>query len=62
MVERRKPGFLQSGDSGSLLVTDDSGKRPVGLLFAGNSNGKLAIANDIRDVLAELEVAIDGAP
>lgn len=50
IVEARKP-FLKSGDSGSLLVTR-SGNQPVGLLFAGTSTGKLAVANPIGDVLA----------
>lgn len=53
-------GFIQAGDSGSLLVTDDPDANPVGLLFAGNSSGTLAIANPIGDVLSGLGVTIDG--
>ncbi|MCS7239098.1 MAG: hypothetical protein NZ899_12640 [Thermoguttaceae bacterium] len=33
---------------------------PVGLLFAGNSNGTTAVANRIEDVLLALGVSIDG--
>src|SRR5437667_8230713 len=33
-----EPGsFAGGGDSGSLIVTDDNNKSPVGLLFAGSS-------------------------
>ena len=44
------PGtFLQSGDSGSLMLTDDANHQPVGLLYAGSSS--VAIANPIQDVI-----------
>lgn len=46
--------FIQAGDSGSLLVTR-TGNNPVGLLFAGSSNGSYAVANPIDLVLDELE-------
>jgi|GEM_PF-7070199 len=59
-VEGRRGPFIKSGDSGSLLVTDDAAAKPVGLLFAGNSSGKFAIANRIDTVLAEFGVTIDG--
>jgi hypothetical protein len=57
-------GFILPGDSGSLLVLhssdeDDSmgmDRRPVGLLFAGNSDGTVAFANRIEDVLKALSV------
>lgn len=45
--------FIKPGDSGSLLVTNGisscsaAGNTPVGLLFAGNSNGSAAFANPI---------------
>jgi len=58
LVQSRKP-FIKSGDSGSLLVTDP-GKGPVGLLFAGDSSGKFAVANDIDAVLGAFGVSIDG--
>jgi hypothetical protein len=48
--------FLDSGDSGSLMVEDtDPNPRSVGLLFAGSSictKSSIAIANPINDVLA----------
>jgi hypothetical protein len=59
VVQSAKP-FLKAGDSGSLLVTNDSAANPVGLLFAGDSSGKYAIANPIGAVLSQLGVAIDG--
>lgn len=58
VVSSNKP-FLKPGDSGSLLVTDP-GCNPVGLLFAGNSTGKYAIANPIDEVLNSFNVTIDG--
>ncbi len=59
VIERRKRAFLMAGDSGSLVVTDDEFKNPVGLLFAGNSNGRLGVANPIDLVLDALDVSID---
>ncbi len=59
VVSARKP-FIKAGDSGSLLVTDDSEKNPVGLLFAGSASGKWAIANPIDAVLNRFGVTIDG--
>jgi hypothetical protein len=50
-------GFIKAGDSGSLLVTDP-GRAPVGLLFAGNASGSLAVANPIGPVLARFNVTI----
>jgi hypothetical protein len=51
--------FIMPGDSGSLLVTDDSKpNRPVGLLFAGNLYGTWAIANRIYDVLNAFHVTM----
>jgi chitodextrinase len=53
------PGtFSAGGDSGSLIVTDDDGKNPVGLLFAGSST--LTVANPIDAVLEAFGVTIDG--
>jgi len=52
------PGsFSDGGDSGSLIVTDDSNKKPVGLLFAGSSDRTLA--NPIDLVLQRFNVTID---
>jgi hypothetical protein len=52
-------GFSAGGDSGSLIVTDDANKNPVGLLFAGSST--TTIANRIQPVLDRFKVTIDGA-
>jgi len=47
------PGtFSGGGDSGSLIVTDNSTHNPVGLLFAGSTS--TTIANPIGDVLTQL--------
>jgi hypothetical protein len=58
VVQSRSP-FIKAGDSGSLLVTNP-GKNPVGLLFAGDSSGKYAIANQIDLVLDAFGVSVDG--
>ena len=52
--------FIGGGDSGSLLVTDNADLNPVGLLFAGNSDGTFAIANRIDLVLERFGVTVDG--
>lgn len=44
--------FSGAGDSGSLIVTDNAAKNPVGLLFAGSST--TTIANPINTVLSAL--------
>jgi hypothetical protein len=53
-----KGRFSKGGDSGSLIVTDDENRNPVGLLFAGG--GRWTIANPIGPVLEAFEVTIDG--
>ena len=53
------PSFSQPGDSGSLIVTNNSSCNPVGLLFAGNDY--YTIANPIGEVLTQLGVSIDGS-
>jgi hypothetical protein len=58
-VSSSKP-FIKSGDSGSLLVTNNEEANPVGLLFAGSSSGQFGVANRIDDVLAAFGVTIDG--
>jgi len=58
IVVKSSNPFIRPGDSGSLLVT--RGKNPVGLLFAGNNSGRLAIANRIDSVLNAFGVVIDG--
>lgn len=56
------PGdFSAGGDSGSLIVTADSNKNPVALLFAGSSTH--TFANPIGLVLERFNVTIDsGGP
>lgn len=48
--------FSKSGDSGSLVVTNPD-KNPVGLLFAGTSDGT-TFCNPIYDVLQKFNVTI----
>lgn len=50
--------FSDGGDSGSLIVTDNTGRNPVGLLFAGSTTR--TIANRIDLVLQHFNVSIDG--
>lgn len=49
--------FSDGGDSGSLIVTNDANKNPVGLLFAGSDSRTLA--NPIGPVLDRFGVSID---
>src|SRR3989449_6965451 len=39
--------FSGGGDSGSLIVTDDQNRSPVGLLFAGSSTQTIANRIDL---------------
>jgi hypothetical protein len=51
------PGsFSAGGDSGSLIVTNNSAHNPVGLLFAGSSSA--TIANRASEVLSDLSAVI----
>ena len=59
VVQNPSKVFMQSGDSGALLVTQ-TGANPVGLLFAGDSTGKIGFANPIGPVLNKFGVTIDG--
>jgi len=52
--------FIKAGDSGSLLVTNNTAANPVGLLFAGNRTGTYAFANPIGAVLSSFNVTVDG--
>jgi hypothetical protein len=59
VVTNRGSKFLDSGDSGSLMVEDvTTNPRAVGLLFAGSSS--TAIANPIREVLNFLGATMVG--
>lgn len=62
-IEISGAGFMDAGDSGSLLV-DVSNAEPVGLLFAGGTDSlgvSHAIANPAADVLSELGAQAGGA-
>jgi hypothetical protein len=50
--------FSAGGDSGSLIVTNNSSHNPVALLFAGSST--TTIGNPIGEVLSKLSVALGG--
>jgi hypothetical protein len=61
LITNRGNRFLNSGDSGSLMVEDVSDNpRAVGLLYAGG--GGIAVANPIGDVLGYLGVSMVGTP
>ncbi len=58
-ITNRGSKFLNSGDSGSLMVEDvTTNPRAVGLLFAGG--GGIAVANPIGDVLSHLGATMVG--
>ncbi len=55
------PGsFSAGGDSGSLIVTDNATRSPVGLLFAGSTS--ITIGNRIGNVLTEFGITVDEGP
>ncbi len=59
VVANRGSKFLNSGDSGSLMVEDvATNSRAVGLLYAGSSTS--AIANPIGEVLQFLGSKLGG--
>ena len=59
IIANKGSRFLNSGDSGSLMVEDvATNARAVGLLFAGSST--LAVANPIDDVLSFLGATMVG--
>jgi hypothetical protein len=59
LITNRGSRFLNSGDSGSLMVEDvATNPRAVGLLFAGSSS--IAVANPINDVLNFFNVSMVG--
>jgi hypothetical protein len=59
VISNKGSRFLNSGDSGSLMVEDIATKpRAVGLLFAGSSS--TAIANPINEVLGFLGASMVG--
>jgi len=50
--------FSEGGDSGSLVLTNDAARSPIGLLFAGSSTSTLL--NPIDEVLGCLQVVLAG--
>jgi hypothetical protein len=61
VIANRGSKFLNSGDSGSLMVEDiATNPRAVGLLYAGSSTS--AIANPINQVLSFLGATMVGTP
>ena len=59
LITNKGSRFLNSGDSGSLMVEDvATNPRAVGLLYAGSSS--VAVANPIDDVLNHFDVSIVG--
>jgi len=54
--------FSRSGDSGALILAESGvdDRKPVGLLFASTADKVYTIANPINEVLAALDVDIDG--
>lgn len=59
VIKNRRSAFLNSGDSGSLMVEDvTTNPRAVGLLYAGSSTS--AIANPINDVLSHYGATMVG--
>jgi hypothetical protein len=61
VIQNNGSRFLNSGDSGSLMVQDvTTSPRAVGLLFAGSSS--TAIANPIGQVLSFLGATMVGTP
>src|SRR5215216_1481536 len=50
--------FSAGGDSGSMIVTNNSSHNPVGLLFAGSSS--TTIANPIGEVMNKLAAVLGG--
>ncbi|HUU45566.1 MAG TPA: hypothetical protein VM118_07495 [Acidobacteriota bacterium] len=52
-------GFDKSGDSGSMVVTNDANNNPVALLFAGTGSG-IAIVSPIAPVFERFGVTICG--
>ncbi len=52
--------FAGPGDSGSLIVTQDSCPQAVGLFFAGSADQSQSVANPISPALSKLHVSMTG--
>jgi serine protease len=57
IIGNSNDAFSLGGDSGSLIISDDVNKNPVGLLFAGSNTN--TIANRIDLVLSRFDVTVD---
>lgn len=57
IVTHSSSTFVGVGDSGSLVVTDNSQNRPVGLVFG--ASGSYTFVNPISDILTRFNVSID---
>ena len=55
---RKNATFVDTGDSGSLVVSGDDNANPVGLVFA--KAGSLTYVNPIKPILTRFNVVIDG--
>ena len=55
---RKNKTFVDVGDSGSLVVTDDANASPIGLAFA--KSGDLTYVTPIAPILQRFNVQIDG--
>jgi hypothetical protein len=53
--------FAEPGDAGSLLMTNESCPRPVGMLIGASNDGRTAIATPIDAVLSSLDVKVVGS-
>ena len=58
VITGKRGAFSKSGDSGSLIVTDNAAANPVALLFAGGQT--TTIGNPINAALSAMGVTIDG--
>lgn len=58
VITGKRGAFSKSGDSGSLIVTDNAAANPVALLFAGGQT--TTIGNPIDAALSAMGVTIDG--
>lgn len=58
VISGNRGAFSRSGDSGSLIVTNNAAASPVALLYAGSNT--VTIGNRIQDVLQALSISIDG--
>lgn len=58
VISGSKGPFSKAGDSGSLIVTNNTSATPVALLFAGSNT--ITVGNPINAVLSSLGIQIEG--